>query len=328
MWAVTVGLGPCPKCGEPATEQHEPGLWPRIRYWLVNGSKAPSTVRCPNWHEWHATLGILNFSGARARSRWWRMPARLVRVILDERSMQPVPLTYLMATGVGVVLGVVLDLIVGWPWWLVTLGFLGLVWLYFVSSVFRGPGSDLRHHLMEVVNPGRAAAEVRRRIKDALSSGALVAYEVAGWDGKKSIGCWSGDPAPHLLSIAHGELFDDGDPWIEVTTNCGEEAEFAMAWVVEDLERQLAEARVPLPGDPTLEDFRQRQQELRAVDPPPWNPASILVDSEPAQGHIARIREHWVAYFKNERVLVSIVAYAVDPSSLRLTALASLSAYE
>ena len=62
-----------------------------------------------------------------------------VRALLHRRSMIPAPWIYLAAAGLGLVLGVTLDVWLGWPWWAVALGVLAAVWLLFVSSAFIGP---------------------------------------------------------------------------------------------------------------------------------------------------------------------------------------------
>lgn len=233
--------------------------------------------------------------------------------------MQPTPLTYLMAIGVGVVLGVVLDLAVGWPWWIVTASLVALVWLVFLTSAFRGPDNDLGHQLLRVFNPERAVARDRRRIEDAISSGSLIAYEVSGWEGEKSIAGWSGAPVPRSLTIRHGDRFPEETAWIEVTTHAGEEADFAGAWVEEELKRRLADSQLPLPVEPTVEDLRQRQRDLYDVEPPAWRSQSFEMDQELVLGQIASAGDHWVGYARTGTVLVDMVANAIVPEMLRLT---------
>jgi len=93
--------------------------------------KAPTTLTCPNGHQWVLSSSTLLVFRGRTGLRWVRIPVELFRVVLGERRAQPTPILYLMAAGAGVVLGLLLDLAVDWAWWLVATGFLLLVWLFF-----------------------------------------------------------------------------------------------------------------------------------------------------------------------------------------------------
>ena len=50
--------------------------------------------------------------------------------------MEPVPLTYLMAAGLGLVVGVIMDLVLGWPWWWVAIAVMAMVWLFCSPASF------------------------------------------------------------------------------------------------------------------------------------------------------------------------------------------------
>lgn len=98
------------------------------------------------------------------RWRWLRVPIELVRVVYRERSMVPVPLMYLVATVAGVGLGVIADVVVGWPWWLVAAAFVAAVWLFFLASALWGPGRSLGDDLWMTIDPVRAQAREFRRL--------------------------------------------------------------------------------------------------------------------------------------------------------------------
>jgi hypothetical protein len=235
-------------------------------------------------------------------------------------------MTYVLAAGAGLLLGLMFDLVLGWPWWAVASEFVVLVWLFFLSSAFGGPDNDVGHRLLRVLNPDRASERDRQRLEEALTSGSLIGYEIESWNGVKSIGGWSGSPDPHSLTIRHGE-FDEQAEWVEVTTHAGEAADSAGHWIQEDLERRLVEAQFALPDDPTIEDFQQRQRHIQQSDPPSWQSASFRVDYEDMQGQIARVGSHWAAFMAAGKVLVEMTGNKVDADHVQLVRIASLAHY-
>jgi hypothetical protein len=62
------------------------------------------------------------------------------------------------------VLGVVLQVLLGWPWWLVAAGVVVVVWLLFLSSAFWGgsPGRPLATEALLVVDPAPEQVELER----------------------------------------------------------------------------------------------------------------------------------------------------------------------
>lgn len=326
MWAVTVGSGPCPECGADPARELRPGSWERVKYWVVNGTKAPATLVCPDGHEWTATFAVLAFGNRAVGPRWARLPGEILRLLLAERRMTPVPLTYLMAAGVGLILGVSLDLILGWPWWMVAVGFVVVVWMFFLASAFRSPRKDIGHRLLRVIDPERAAARDIERLDDALASGDLVGHEVRDWEGERSIAGWGGGATPDSLTLRCGSL-DDGLGWVEVTTHTGDWAYSARGWVQEELERRLADATIPLPDEPTIEDFRRRQRDIQDTKPPAWQSASIRIGDETIPGQIARAGGQWAAYFETGDVLVELLGSEVDPDEVELASVTNLDRY-
>lgn len=316
----------CPECGEDPTEELPPSPWERLRYWLVNGSKAPTTLVCTNGHQWVRSVGWAVLSGGSRSPRWVRLPRELFRAVLSERRMHPTPMTYLLATGAGLLLGLLLDLAFGWPWWVVASGFVVLVWLFFLSSAFRGPDNDLRHRLLTIIDPDRAAAIHRSRLEDALASGSLACYEVEHWEGVKSVAGWSGSPDPDSLTIRHGE-YDEQGAWVEVTTHSGVAVGTSGHWIHEDLERRLVEAQFPLPSEPTMDDFRQRQRDIQGAEQPHWQSKSFRIDNERQTGRIARAGSQWAAILPAKSVLIDMIGNEVDPEGVRLVRLTNLDSY-
>ncbi|MCZ7534140.1 MAG: hypothetical protein M5U23_12205 [Acidimicrobiia bacterium] len=74
-------------------------------------------------------------------------------MVSRHRSMQAVPRTYVLAAVVGALLGGLLELLVGWSWWLVALAFMAAVWLFFLSSAFWGPDPVRIDDIRDVIDP-------------------------------------------------------------------------------------------------------------------------------------------------------------------------------
>lgn len=323
LWAVTVGSGLCPECGEAPVHEHRPDWWERLRYWLTTGSEVPTTLNCPEGHEWATNFAVVSFFRRDLGPRWVRLPADVLRVLLAERRMHPAPITYLMAFGIGLVLGLALDATLGWPWWLVTIVFVFLVWLFSLMSAFRDPRRDIGHQLLRVIDPERAAERDKQLLRDALTSGSLTGYELSKWEGEKSIGGWGGSPVPRSLTLRHGTL-EDRSGWIEVTTQAGDRAGYLLR---DELERRLAGLQVPPPEEPTIEALHQRQRDIEGIAPPDWRPASFRVEQDVVDAQIARAGSHWVAYLTAGDADVELVAKGVDPNQVHLVPIITLDPY-
>ncbi|MGA7272815.1 MAG: hypothetical protein WB239_17210, partial [Acidimicrobiia bacterium] len=204
--------------------------------------------------------------------------------------MHPTPLVYLAAGATGLILGLTLDAALGWPWWVPMAGVVVVVWLFFLSSAFWGPGSDVGHSLLRVVNPHRAAQVEQQRLRNGVASGSLIGYEVENWGGEKSIGGWGGSPTPTSLTIRHGAVDGDGE-WVEVTTSITGDREA----IREMLERELAQALGPLPDEASIEELNRVRREIRHTEPAEWHPVDFWVDGEEVRGEIARAGKHWAA---------------------------------
>lgn len=321
---MTIGYGLCPECGEEPVSRQRPVWWERLRYWLVNGSKAADSLICANGHEWPVSFATMLFRSSPRWPKWVRVPVELFRVVHTGRSMEPTPMTFVMAIGAGVVLGVVVDLAFDWPWWVIAVGFVSLVWLVFLASAFKG-SPDLGRRLLSVIDPEEAARRNIQRLEDALAAGSLAGYELVKWEGEKSIGGWGGGPTPHSLTIRHG---NQSDPkWVEVTTHTGDAADTMGHWVREDLEIGLVAAHFPLPPHPTIEDFQRRQRDTQQARPPQWHPVWFRVAGEMIPGEVARIGSNWAGLVRVGAVALEMTGAGVDPAELELSPIVTLDPY-
>lgn len=307
----------CPVCGGEPTEEHFPHGWERFRYWLVNGSSAPATFICAQGHEWPDSNTVVlhrPIGGPR-----WGLPIHSLRVLLAERRTQPTPLTYVLATVAGLILGLIFGAAVGWPWWLVTTGFVFLVWLFFLFSAFWGPGSDVGQSLLRVVNPHRAAEVEPQRLREGVASGLLIGYEVENWEGEKSIGGWGGSPTPTSLTILHGAVDGDGEG-VEVRTRASGDRD----WMRDMLETRLAQAQHPLPDEASIDDLHRQKRDIHDAEPVAWNPAAFRVDGEEVPAEVARAGRHWAALVEAGTVLIAMIGSDVEPGWIRLTPIDTL----
>lgn len=330
LWAVTVGSVICPECGADPIETHRPGWWERFRYWLTSGGPAPTMMTCEQGHRWSGgSSRALMYRGRSRRWRWLRFPLELFRVVHRERSMVPVPLTYLMATLVGVGLGVIANVIVGWPWWLVAAGFVAAVWLFFLASAMWGPGRPLSDDLWMVIDPSRAEERQFQRLAAAVTDGEIVCFGVAGWEGSRSLGGWGGGKRPERITLRHGDPHQTKE-WVQVTSSVGRDAQVTVRRdrVGRELLR-IKQAEPPHGLDPhELHRWHLRhRQQLEQLAPPTWSHDVILVDGQTQRCDIARVDERWAAITMHGELTVDIIGSGIDTASITLQRLTTLEHY-
>lgn len=210
------------------------------------------------------------------------------------------------------------------------IGFVLVVWLYFLSKAFPGRRAETVGRLRGVINPEKAGRRERQKLIDAIDSGSLIGYEIAGWKGESSIGGWGGWPDPRSLTIQHGDPSTESE-WVEVTTHTGVGAETADDWLEDHLARRLLYLRAPAPKDLATGNLdrwrRQREGDIREAEPLAWQPLSTPIDDEPTQGKMAAAGDYWVAHFKAASVVVYLVGQGFDPSQISLGRIANFDPY-
>lgn len=183
-------MGVCRVCGEESTLQRRPGRAERVGYFLSHGIPAPEEWLCPNGHRTEGRTGAVTM-GRKTRLRRLRRWFRYGRAVHDARTAEPVPMTYLGALGIGLVLGAILDAWLGWPWWLVAVGALVLVWLIFMASALRRDArKDMLRNLRQLADPVRAHKRDLAEIAAAVESGEVAAYGIVDWPGSVAVGGW------------------------------------------------------------------------------------------------------------------------------------------
>lgn len=291
-----VGGPACPRCRLPGTPI-EPPSWRWVGQWLLRGRGARPRMRCDNGHTWAAgTVSTL----AR-RSSVWNLPIRLLRALQRNRTAEPSPLFMLGVAVLGVALGVALDAALGWPWWLVALLTLAIVWLGFLATALaKSERSSLAADLLSEISRRRAREHDERRLRRLLAAAPVPPYGVAGWDGPRSVGSRSwGSDGIHSVGLVHGSLPDG--PYVEVVTT-------------------YRHSRRPLP----------RRRELGRSAPgasPRWSPITLSV------GGVARPFRYlpdgagWVARAQLDDVVIEMKATGVPVAEVALESVANLEAY-
>lgn len=313
----------CDHCGSREVEVTRPGWVAGLRQWLRSGGRwRPSSQVCRR-------CGQVRAAGSAAYlarpSGWWSVPRRLAGVLGHRRRWVPVPATYLLAAAAGTVLGVVAELTLGWPWWLVAVGVVTAVWLVFLASAFwdGGGGRSLATEALLVVDPARGLRRVDREMAAEFRAAALPLYGLpASWVGRRHLGGYGqrqpakgGRPVVTSMSLAHGDPLAGDGPELRVEVRAGPEgpasapAAELRALLADDLQwnAALAERRgagpAPLPAD---------QGEAA------WSETTIPVDGRPVAFARLAVGRHWVAYaeLEDRTLVLSARDFPVDQVAL------------
>lgn len=232
---------------------------------------------------------------------WWALPARLLRVVADRRTAMPNPLIYLMAAGVGLVLGIALDLLLGLPWWATAAGVVAGAWLLFMATAFRGPrragpGEDLWTDFLLEISPARSWARRERLEEQMWRSAPLRLYGLPPtWKGPRFLGGWgSHRKGITSLELLHGDALGEGRQLrVEVLADPSDAHPRALADTLWD------EALRPREGPRSPEDIvawhRARERELASRPDPEWQSVSIPIDGEGVAFQLLTEGSWWIA---------------------------------
>jgi hypothetical protein len=270
-------------------------------------------------------------AGPRSRiGRLLGLPFRLFRMVRHHRHMEPVPLTYLMAAGVGLGLGVAIDLFIDVPWWLVAGGFVALVWLFFMSTAFWGPHRLRRRDVSRFINPGRARTRDVASLEKAIRSGELPAYAVTSWNGQTSLGGWGrgGSSGWHSITLRF-TYPDNAYRWVEVETRSGDQpASLRKEMLAQNLLSRLDDP----PSFNNIDEMRawhvrhRREQEERAHDLA-WRPGHLVVDGVEIAAEVITVDDGVAILAVRGDVFFEILARRVDTPTIELARVPSLAPY-
>ena len=328
LWAGPSGSPLCPYCGEEAIEQQRLSGSDRFRHWLRFGGPVPGTATCVNGHEWEGGSQSSLYRMRTGAPRWLWLPVELFRVVHRERSMVPVPVTYLAAAGVGIVVGVILDVVVGWPWWLIAVGFVAAVWLVFLSSALWGRRGTLTDDLMRVIDAQRVEAAELARLEAAVAAGRLVCFQVDGWEGSRSLRGWGGVREATSVTLLHGDIEHD-DSWLSIETREDVGQPDPPGYQRRDeLIRELLRALNRPPEGLDIEQmYRWHLEERRRIDQieaPPWSPVIVTIDGHDVSADVAEIAGGWALAVTSKGKVIELAAKGHRPDAIPLTPVTTL----
>ncbi|MGH2555854.1 MAG: hypothetical protein ACRDHO_09090, partial [Actinomycetota bacterium] len=272
----------------------------------------------------------VGFLYAKRRTPVFGVPAELVRVLLNRRSMVPAPWIYLAALGLGVVSGVILDAWLGWPWWAVAAVVVAAVWLFFLSSAFTGPAREdaLGRDLLDAISPRRASRRRAEREARLLRTRPFPFYGLdASWTGSRMVGgvAFRGNTLTSV-ELIHGEPMRP--PWVQVET---EPLASRQTRSLEDVATDLwwGMEQHPPPNLPPAERqawIDRRIQERRARNTK-WTRVSILVEAEPTEFDLLDETSDWAAHGIIGGLVVKLQAHQFPIGSVRLETVTDVEPY-
>ncbi len=307
--ALAAGAGPCPACGAEDWRAIRPGWLAGLGQWLSQGGA---------WRPVHAVCGQCGTAAGwqtalyrgRLPIRWWTAPVRvpwaLWQAIRWSRTAIPSPAVYLTAAAAGGALGVLVQLTVGWPWWLPCVLAVIAVWLLFAATALAGPGAraEVATRVLGAVSPGRAAARRERQEAERVRAAPFLLYGLPPvWPGLRHLAGtgWSharGQRRPAVTEVAlgHGDPLT-GEPTLTVAVR----------------------PAAPVPGQTRWEPERRSDSD--------WRRHAVLVDDRPVEFEWLAEGRGWVARGETEDVLVTIEARDFPIDTVELVRIADVQRY-
>lgn len=319
-------------CGLDGDVASMPGWWARVRGWLVDGQTPPSTLVCANGHQWPAgSTASLIAVGGRSWSQW---PSKALRVVLRHRTAEPVPLFWLAAALIGVVLGVAADLTLGWVWWLVTAGWLILIWLVFLATAFRHPGRDgLWVDLVATVSPQRAGELEFNRLLRLLETAPGPVYGLAEWEGPRQIGGHGRSSSEGLthLELIYGSPLDEPHVRFNTIWQRSNRPDLSIQDLRRHLTRELWHRQLRPPDHLDSEErhdwMRKQHIDIDQRRIPDWISKSVHIEGTTYPAEDYREGADWVAVIEIAPALIEVGSHQIPIDHLALGPVTDFTAY-
>lgn len=308
-----------------------PGGAARLRHFISHGMPAPEVWIFPNGHYTGGHAGrSLSWSGNARLPRTVRIAWQVARVIHRERSMEPVPLTYLIAIGVGVVVGIGLDLWRGWAWWLVAAAVVTTTWLFFLSTAFWPDRSDWMARLRYVTDPAGAHRRELASFITRVAAGDIVAYGLVGWSGPVGLGGWSA--ASHEITSFSIVYFDSGAdqaPTVEVEHHVARRHHSHP--LADEIRQDFVVNSVALPPSGRTGDLgrhmAQRRWQALQQPLPAWRETTMSVAGEPTKFALLRRPGAFAAIAQLASGHLVVRGRGCDPDGLAIERIFDLAPY-
>lgn len=232
--------------------------------------------------------------------RPWAVPWRAWRALARHRRIIPSPLLYLVVAGIGLVVGVVVQLVLGVWWWLSPVVLLVVAWLVAFTSVWWRPrvrAGSVRAAVLSATDPQRGFDERRREQRERLLASELPLFELESWPGNVRRAGWGGPP-DRITHVSVG-FYDEPEtpPVVSVTTvadEAGHEDRMRGRLLDELSGRNLNERIGPFASPEAIrEALDQARDEMRAQN---WTTTTIRIDGRDHDGYAFRDRRGSAAY--------------------------------
>ena len=337
----SAGSQSCPHCGAEDWQVEELGSIARAWSWLQGGApvlRVRLTCRRCGFTQVlsHGDGSMYRVAPLHETSRWG-VPIRIIRALLRARTAIPSPLIYLMAGALGVGLGIVLDRMIGWPWWSVAFGSVAVVWIVFLATAF-GPASrrmqpPIRTQILDALNPMGMFDRLERREEQAFRDRPFTIYGLdPSWEGQRFIGSsgWEGVVGNvSELELVHGDVSHPSGTSVRVASSPSSIGESR------DRQRELAEQLwlevEPPPPRESLERFIEwedaRERDHRSRPTPDFRTIELSVDDDPLTFSFLLEQNAWVALGSKEDVTISIIARNVGIEDVRLVTIRDVEPY-
>lgn len=328
----------CGTCGAEDWRVEELGLAHRFWWRLRTGRPAPRNARiCGRCGARSFGSSSALYEATPVQTSWWGAPVRVWRALLGARTAYPAPIVYVGAAAVGIVVGVLLDLALGWPWWAVAVAFVVLVWLVFLATAFvRHPGKvPLSTELLNALSPKGRFDRMHRRDEEAFRSAPFPLYGLpATREGPRFLGSvgWRGDVGDDELELGHGDPSDPGALELRVTSSVTRESgaasdqEFLRSHA-RHLWREIQRPPKDLPPERFHEWVLAREREHRERGEPPIATLDVRVSGEPVRFSCVLEEAAWVGIGHLSAVTLRLWARNLEPGSFELERIVDVEPY-
>lgn len=337
-------IEPCSNCGAEDWQVEEFGAFARLSLWLQSGRPAPrARLTCRSCgaglltHD-NGSWGVLR--SYRTLSGRWGAPIRVLRALVYARTAIPAPWIYLAAAAAGTLLGIALNVTIGWPWWAVALASVAAVWILFLLTAFTGAGrrQSLWANILDALDPKGALARWSRREEEAFRAAPFALYGLPpSWEGSRFLGQWGWggmgkEVGPTELELAHGDPEDPAGLEFRVSSSLSRREpelprEFVLRQLAEGLWQKQNRPPTGLPPERLHDWVRAREQESRRRDIPPFTPVQIPVDGEPVRFDHHSEGPAWVAVGRTDDVSITLRARNLAVDAVELVRVTDIEPY-
>jgi hypothetical protein len=332
-------VDPCEQCG--ATDWTEPSFAQKVGHWLRLGGplSAAGPRRCRRCGNEILGLGYgprmlsARLGGGRVGRnagpvRVLLAPVNLVRALRQGRTMYPSPWIYIAAGLIGLIAGIILQLTLDVPWWLVAASAVVFVWLLFLSSAVLNM-RNVAGSFLHLTAPRMAIRISERKADDALRSTDLPLYGLADWRGPRFVGGHGTDGRRvSSWTLAHGDPFDEGSPDVRVEVKRSEHPPALMArQIFEEFHHGSRRPPEGLSPDEFHTWVLQMHREIRTASDPTWATVSLKIDGAAVPfSHLAH-GEHWVAWAAVGEPLIVVHAARMPVDDVALARVTDVEPY-